>query len=74
LTTINTLSFAAWLHYQRGEHDVAAEITQQVLDIGSAHGFSTWLDVALVLQYATTRPTFRRSLGPFRVNFCRGPR
>ena len=39
---------------QDGEspHDAAAEITQQVLDIGSAHGFSTWLDVALVLKYA----------------------
>ena len=55
LTTINTLSFAAWLHHQRGEHDVAAQINQQVRDIGSTHGFVAWLDLALVLSYATGR-------------------
>ena len=55
LTTVNTLSFAAWLHYQRGEYDVAAEITQQVLDIGSTRGFTTLLDAALVLRHATAR-------------------
>jgi class 3 adenylate cyclase/tetratricopeptide (TPR) repeat protein len=54
LTTLQTLSFAAWLHYQRGEYDVAAEITQQVLDIAGTHGFTTWLDTTLVLRHATT--------------------
>jgi class 3 adenylate cyclase len=55
LTTSNTLSFAAWLHYQRGEHDVTAEISQQVFEIASTHGFSAWLDMALVLRHATAR-------------------
>src|SRR5262249_22693114 len=43
------------LHYQRGEHDVAAQINKQVRDIGSTHGFVAWLDLALVLSYATGR-------------------
>jgi class 3 adenylate cyclase len=55
LTTVNALSFAAWLHYQRGEHDVAGQIAQQVRDIGGTHGFVTWLDTALVLSCATGR-------------------
>ena len=55
LTTTNTLWFAAWLHYQRGEHDVAAQFAQQILDLGRTHGFVNWLDAALVLLRATAR-------------------
>ena len=53
LTTIITLWFAAWVHYQRGEYDVAAQITQQIIDIGTTHSFLPWLDSALLLPYAT---------------------
>ena len=52
MTTIVTLWFAAWLHYQRGEHDVAAQITQQTIEIATTHSFLSWLDSALVLPYA----------------------
>jgi tetratricopeptide (TPR) repeat protein len=54
LTTMSTLSFAAWVHYQRGERDVAAEMVQQVLDIGSTHGFHAW-PYELVLRHAAAR-------------------
>ena len=52
MTTINTLYFAAWIHYLRGEHELAAQMTQQVIDTGAIHGFFSWVDSVRVLPYA----------------------
>jgi tetratricopeptide (TPR) repeat protein len=54
LTTTNTLSFAGWVHFQRGEYSAVARITQQVIDLAGSHGFTNWVDVAVVLQRATS--------------------
>jgi predicted ATPase len=54
LTTTNTLSFAGWVHFQRGENDAAARITEQVIELARGHGFTNWVDVAVVLQRATS--------------------
>jgi class 3 adenylate cyclase/tetratricopeptide (TPR) repeat protein len=54
LTTTNTLSFAGWVHFQRGEYGAVARITQQVIELASGHGFTNWIDVAVVLQRATS--------------------
>jgi hypothetical protein len=44
-------------------------------DPDSLGQLSDQYDVAYrFLSELASRPTFRRSLGPFRVNFCRGPR
>jgi len=53
LTTTNALFFAAWVHFQRGDHEAAARITRQVVEIGGSHGFTNWLDATLVLREAT---------------------
>jgi predicted ATPase len=54
LTTTNTLSFAGWVHFQRGEYGAVARITQQVIELARGHGFTNWIDVAVVLQRATS--------------------
>jgi tetratricopeptide (TPR) repeat protein len=54
LTTTNTLSFAGWVYFQRGEHGAVARLTQQVIELAGTHGFTNWVDVAVVLQRATS--------------------
>ena len=41
------------MHFQRGDHEAAARITRQVVEIGGSHGFTNWLDATLVLREAT---------------------
>ena len=54
LTTTTTLSFVGWVHFQRGEYGAVARITQQVIELAGSHGFTNWVDVAVVLQRATS--------------------
>ena len=49
LTMVNALWFAAWVHYQRGERDVAARLAERVAALAADHAFSGWPDVALPL-------------------------
>jgi tetratricopeptide (TPR) repeat protein len=51
-TTGLALSFAAWVRFQRGEHDTAAEIAERLADLANAHGFGPYLDYAMVLRHA----------------------
>ena len=55
MTSTIGLWHGAWVHYQRGEYEVAARLNQQLVDIGRAHGFVGWLDSALVLSYAISK-------------------
>jgi class 3 adenylate cyclase/tetratricopeptide (TPR) repeat protein len=57
LTTTTTLSFVGWVHFQRGEYGAVARITQQVIELAGSHGFTNWVDVAVVLQRATSGET-----------------
>jgi len=46
LTAVNALWFNAWIHYQRGEHDMAAAIADRVIAMSDEHGFTGWPDAA----------------------------
>jgi class 3 adenylate cyclase/tetratricopeptide (TPR) repeat protein len=58
LTTTNTLCFAAWVHYQRGDREATVATSERLLSLATEHGFSTWVDVAIVVLLAVrgTRP------------------
>ncbi|MGH8699902.1 MAG: hypothetical protein ACREVR_01820, partial [Burkholderiales bacterium] len=45
-TTVITLWFAAWIHCQRGEREVAIANLDQLIPLGKLHGFSPWVDTA----------------------------
>jgi hypothetical protein len=54
LTSVLTLWFAASVYYQRGDRDAAAEAAERLVSLANAHGFSTWVDVAIVLPHTKT--------------------
>jgi DNA-binding winged helix-turn-helix (wHTH) protein/tetratricopeptide (TPR) repeat protein len=49
LTTVNALWFSAWVHYQRGERDMAAATAHRAIVMSTEHGFTGWPDAALSL-------------------------
>jgi len=54
MTTVIALWFAAWLHFQRGEHDKLASSIEQLRSLASAHGFKAWLGSTVVLPHASS--------------------
>ncbi len=44
LTTVITLWFAAWLHHQRGERELAIAQCDSLIDLAKPHGFARWMD------------------------------
>ncbi len=57
MTTALTHWYMAWVHYQRGEREAAAEAAERLHSLAQSHGFKAWLDVGIVLPQA--RPTVR---------------
>ncbi len=55
MTVTTTLWFVAWVQYQRGEHEMAAETTARQLALAQAHGFEHWTDSALIIPVASRR-------------------
>jgi tetratricopeptide (TPR) repeat protein len=49
MTNVIALWFAAWVAFQRGEHDAAALSAQQSLEIAEAHRMQRWGDSAILL-------------------------
>jgi len=47
----------AWIHYQRGERDVAADIAERLGALANSHGFRAWLEQGIVMPH--TRPPVR---------------
>jgi len=54
-TTGLALTFASWVHYQRGEHDTAAEINEQLIVLSNTHGFRPHLGWAAILRQACAK-------------------
>jgi tetratricopeptide (TPR) repeat protein len=54
-TTTITLWFRAWLEYQRGEREAAAETAQQLRELATMHGFLPWLELTIVLPHTTSK-------------------
>jgi predicted ATPase len=46
------LSYAAWLHFQRGEHRAAAGIVEELIALSEANGFEPHLGYARVMRQA----------------------
>jgi tetratricopeptide (TPR) repeat protein len=61
MTVTTTLWFMAWVQYQRGEHEAAAESTKRQLALAQAHGFEHWTDSAGVIPLGA--PTAARPSG-----------
>ena len=55
MTVTTTLWFVAWVQYQRGEREQAAETTARQLALAQAHGFDHWVDSAQVIPAAARR-------------------
>ena len=55
MTVTTTLWFVAWVQYQRGEHELAAETTARQLALAQAHGFEHWTDSALIIPAAARK-------------------
>jgi class 3 adenylate cyclase/tetratricopeptide (TPR) repeat protein len=55
MTVTTTLWFVAWVQYQRGEHEMAAETTARQLALAQAHGFEHWTDSALIIPAAARK-------------------
>jgi class 3 adenylate cyclase/tetratricopeptide (TPR) repeat protein len=53
MTTVITLWYMAWVHYQRGERDAAAEIAQRLRSLTDSHGFKGWPEVGFIMPHAT---------------------
>ena len=51
MTTVITLWFASWVHYQRGERETAADTAEQVTALAESYGFKGWLDVGIVMPH-----------------------
>ena len=45
----------AWVQYQRGEHELAAESTARQLALAQEHGFEHWTDSAQVIPLAARK-------------------
>jgi hypothetical protein len=53
LTTVIAYWFAAWVHYQRGERELAFSDCERLIDLAKPHGFSRWIgDVETVHRLA----------------------
>jgi class 3 adenylate cyclase/tetratricopeptide (TPR) repeat protein len=52
LTKVMTLWFTAWLHCQRGEHDLAITNMEQLISLAKPLGIARWMDGAGVLLHA----------------------
>jgi len=50
MTTTIALWFEVWMRFQRGERDLAAAAAEQLVAVGTARGFVTWIDCALVVR------------------------
>jgi class 3 adenylate cyclase/tetratricopeptide (TPR) repeat protein len=48
-TTAITLWIAAWLSHHRGEREAVAATSERLHSVTGEHGFSTWMDLAIVL-------------------------
>jgi tetratricopeptide (TPR) repeat protein len=57
MNTAITLWIMAWVHYQRGEREAAAETTEQLRSLAESHGFKGWLQSCIVMPL--TRPAVR---------------
>jgi predicted ATPase len=59
MTTVITLWFMVWLHYQRGDRELAAETAEQLRALADQHGFKHWREAGIVLPHpmATVRFT-----------------
>jgi class 3 adenylate cyclase/tetratricopeptide (TPR) repeat protein len=49
MSTVIALWFAAWVHCQRGEREVAVANLERLISLGKMHGFSPWADTASAL-------------------------
>jgi tetratricopeptide (TPR) repeat protein len=52
MTTVITHWFLAWVHYQRGEREAAAEAAEQFRLLADSHGFKNWREAGIVLPHA----------------------
>jgi hypothetical protein len=50
LTTVHTLWFTAWIQYQRGEREAAAETAERLASLADSHGFKGWLDARIIMS------------------------
>lgn len=50
-TTVIALWFAAWVHCQRGERDIAIANIDRLIPLGKLHGFMPWVDTADALVH-----------------------
>ncbi len=48
-TTIITLYYAAWIHYQRGEEEAAREKAETLVALATAQGFSLWKEIGAMI-------------------------
>jgi tetratricopeptide (TPR) repeat protein len=55
MTLTTTLWFVAWVQYQRGERQLAADTTARQLAVAEAHGFEHWVDSGLVIAPAAQK-------------------
>ena len=54
MTTAITLWYMAWVHYQRGERDAAAEIAERLRSLTNSYGFKGWLEAGIVMPHTRT--------------------
>ena len=54
MTTVVTLWVVAWVHYQRGEREEAAESAQRLAWLADSHDFKSWRDALTVIPHART--------------------
>jgi class 3 adenylate cyclase/tetratricopeptide (TPR) repeat protein len=57
MSTAITLWTMAWVHYQRGEREAAAETAEQLQPLAESYGFKGWLQPGIIMPH--TRPTVR---------------
>jgi tetratricopeptide (TPR) repeat protein len=62
LTTVIALWFAAWLHYQRGDHAATKAVVERALTLTAEYGISGWSDTAVLLPWANGARLDRRAL------------
>jgi class 3 adenylate cyclase/tetratricopeptide (TPR) repeat protein len=53
LSTVITLWYAAWVHYQRGERELAWANCERLIDLAKPLGFSRWIDDADIVHRLT---------------------
>src|SRR5262245_3109039 len=49
LSETNTLWFASWVHYQRGDRQATIEAAERLRSLADEHGFTPWTDGPVVL-------------------------